>query len=96
MKFKSYFDNFYIVLVGIGYGLLGLETPKSAVSQEWIDGMGSFFSYWYKFKKAKSFEKNLVRERWVKILSANQVTGFLNKLNQNDEKAWFLHFDTDS
>ena len=27
------------MLVGNGLGLLGLETPKSALSQEWIDEM---------------------------------------------------------
>ena len=31
------------MLVGNGRGLLGLETPKSAVSQEWMDEMSWFF-----------------------------------------------------
>ena len=31
------------MLVGNGYGLLGCETPKSAISQEWIDEMSWFF-----------------------------------------------------
>ena len=31
------------MLVRNGHGLLGLETPKSAVSQEWIDEMSWFF-----------------------------------------------------
>ena len=29
-----YFNNFCIMLVGNGHGLLGLETPESAISQE--------------------------------------------------------------
>ena len=48
------------MLVRNGRDLLGLETPKSAVSEEWIDEMSWFFSWWYKFRKAKSFGKNLV------------------------------------
>ena len=33
---KTFFNNFCIVLVGNGGDHLGFETPKSAVSQEWI------------------------------------------------------------
>ena len=68
------------MVVGNGHGLLGLETPKFAVSQEWIDEMSWFFSCWYNVKKAKSFGKNMVPEIWVKMLFANQITGFLNQL----------------
>ena len=78
-KLKVPFNDFCIVLVGNGCGLLGLKTPKSAVSQELIDGISWFFSCWYKFKKAKSFGKNLVPEIWAKMHPANQITGFLNQ-----------------
>ena len=33
MKAKSYFNNFWVVLVKSGHGLQGLGTLKSAVSQ---------------------------------------------------------------
>ena len=42
------------------------------------------FSCWYKFRKAKSFGKNLVPEIWPKMLLANI------SLEQNNEKAWFF------
>ena len=38
-KAKSYFNNFCVVVVKTVCGLLGLETVKSDVSQEWIDEM---------------------------------------------------------
>ena len=34
------------------------------------------FSCWYKFRKPKSFGKNLVPEIWAKMLLAIQITGF--------------------
>ena len=63
-----------------GRGLLGLETSKSSVSQELIDKINRFLTCWYKFKKAKSFGKNLVPEIWVKMHLANQITGLLSQL----------------
>ena len=33
-------------------GLLGLGTQKSAVSQEWINELGSFVACWCKFIEA--------------------------------------------
>ena len=39
MKAKSYFNNFLVVVVKNGCGLLGLKTLKFAVSQELIDEM---------------------------------------------------------
>ena len=42
-----------MVVVKNEYVLLGLGTPKSVVSQEWIDEMSWFFTCWYKFMKAK-------------------------------------------
>ena len=36
-----------MVVVKNGYGLLGLVTLKSALSQEWVDKMGLFFACWY-------------------------------------------------
>ena len=41
------------------------------------------------------FEKNLFPEIWAKILSANQIAGFLNQVispEQINETASFLHF----
>ena len=53
-KAKSYFNNFWVVVVKNGPGFLGLGTLKSTVSQEWIDEISCFFAWWYKFRKAKS------------------------------------------
>ena len=81
------------MLVGNGCGLLGLETPKSAVSQEWNGEMSWFSSCWCKFRKGKSFAKNLDFEIWAKMLSANQIYRIFKStisLGQNDEKAWFF------
>ena len=39
MKAKSYFNNFFVVVIRNGYGFLGFETLKSAVLQEPIDEM---------------------------------------------------------
>ena len=39
MKTKSYFNNFWVVVVKNGRGLEGLGTLKSAVSQGAIDEM---------------------------------------------------------
>ena len=48
-----------------GHGFLGLGTLKSAVSQEWIDQLGWFFAFWYKFMKAKSYCSNY----WVGVVN---------------------------
>ena len=45
------------------------------------------------------FGKNLVPEIWAKMLSSNQIKGFLNQLylqNKMMKKPTFLHIDTDS
>ena len=47
-----------MVVVKNEYVLLCLGTPKSVVSQEWIDEMSWFFTCWYKFRKAKSYFNN--------------------------------------
>ena len=49
--------------------------------------------------KAKSFGKNLVPEKWTKMLLVNQNYRIFEptiSLEQNDEKPDFLHVDTDS
>ena len=53
-----------MVVVKNEYVLLGLGTPKSVVSQEWIDEMSWFFTCWYKFRKAKSYFNN----SWMDML----------------------------
>ena len=55
MKAKSYFNNFLVVVIRNGCGLLCLQTLKSALLQEPIDEVSWFFVYWYKFRKAKSY-----------------------------------------
>ena len=44
-----------MVVVKNGRGLFGLATLKSALSQEWIDEISSFFACGYKSRKAKSY-----------------------------------------
>ena len=41
-----------MVVIKNGRGLLGLGTQKSAVSQEWINELGSFVACWCKFIEA--------------------------------------------
>ena len=53
-----------MVVVKNEYVLLALGTPKSVVSQEWIDEMSWFFTCWYKFRKAKSYFNN----SWMDML----------------------------
>ena len=52
-----------MVVVKNGRGLLRHGTLKSAVSQEWIDELSSFFICWYKFRKGTSYLNN-----WVGVL----------------------------
>ena len=97
-KFKSYFNNFYIVLVRNGHGL---GTLKFAVSQEWIDKMSWFFSCWYKFRKAKRYFNNywvgMVKNEWGFIDHGTLKSGVSHKWF--DEFSifieWFLHANTD-
>ena len=63
-KAKSSFNNFWVVVVKNGCGLLGFVTRKSAVSQESVDEVSWFFVCWYKFRKAKSFFNNF----WVVVV----------------------------
>ena len=63
-KAKSFFNNFWVVVVKNGCGLLGLVTLKSALSQESVDEVSWFFVCWYKFRKAKSFFNNF----WVVVV----------------------------
>ena len=84
-----------------GHGLLGLETLKSTVSQEWTDEISRFFSCWYKLSKAKSFFNNywvgMVKNEWglvdhgtLKLGKCHKWFGELSILIE-----WFLHADSD-
>ena len=53
-----------MAVVKNGCDLLGLETLKSAVSQEWIDQMSWFFACWSKFRRTKSYFDNY----WVAMV----------------------------
>ena len=49
-------------------GFLSHGTQKSAVSQEWIDELSLFFTFWYKFRKAKNYFNNFLGghcQKWV-------------------------------
>ena len=84
-----------------GCGLLGLRTPKAAVSQEWINELGWFFACWYKFMKAKSYFNNY----WVVVVKNGQGLNDRGTLKPGvshkwfDELSrlieWFLHADSD-
>ena len=79
-----------------GCDLLGLETQKSAITQNWID-----FSCWYKFSKAKSHFNNclvgMVKNEWGCIDHGTVISGVSHKWF--DELSvlteWFLHADSD-
>ena len=84
-----------------GRGLLGLGTQKSAVSQEWINELGSFVACWCKFMKAKSYFNNY----WVGVVKNEQglkdcgilKPGILHKWFDALIRLieWFLHADSD-
>ena len=63
---KSYFDNFWVVVVKNGSSILQHfhETLNSPASQEWIDLMSWFFAFCYKFRKAKNYFNN----HWVDMV----------------------------
>ena len=84
-----------------GHGFLGLGTQKSAVSQEWINELGSFVACWCKFMKAKSYFNNywvgVVKKGWglkdhgtLKLGISHKWFDDLSRL-LND----FLHADSD-
>ena len=83
------------------FGLLGLGTLKSAVSQEWIDEMSWFCTYWYKFRKAKCYFNNyrvgMVKNGWGLIDHGSLKSGvshkWFEKLRRLSE--WFFHADSD-
>ena len=58
MKAKNHVNNFVVVVVKNGWGLLGLWALKSAVLQGPINEMSWFFVCWYKFRKPKSYFNN--------------------------------------
>ena len=100
-KAKSYFNNFWMVVIKNGCGLLGLRTLKYAQSQEWINELGWFFACWYKFMKAKSYFNNY----WVGVVKNEQGLKDRGTLKPGtshkwfDELSrlieWFLHADSD-
>ena len=90
-----------------GHGLLGLAGfLKSAVSQEWINGMNWFFACWYKFRKVISCFINswlrMVKNRQFLIYHGTQNHGpyelgvshiWFDELRRIIE--WFVHGDSD-
>ena len=62
-----------MVVIISEHGLLSFGTLKSAVSQEWIDELGWFFTSadWYKFVKAKSYLNNY----WVGVFKNGYSNG---------------------
>ena len=100
-KAKSYFNNFWMVVIKKGCGLLGIGTLKSALSQEWTDESGWFFAWWYKFMKARSYFNNY----WVGVgkngrglkdhgtLKLGLSHKWFDELSRLIE--WFLYADSD-
>ena len=90
-----------MVVIKNGRGLLGLGTQKSAVSQEWINELGSFVACWCKFMKAKSYFNNY----WVGVVKNEQGLKDRGTLKPGtshkwfDELSrlieWFVHVDSD-
>ena len=90
-----------MVVIKNGCGLLGLQTPKAAVSQEWVNELGWFFACWYKFMKAKSYFNNywmgvIKNGRGLKdrrILKPGISHKWFDELSRLIE--WFLHAASD-
>ena len=81
---KSGSNIFWVGMVRNGCGQSGHRTLKSAVSQEWNDGMNWFLAYWCKFKKAKSYSNDF----WVDLVK-NGCSHFMRPQNlQNDFMDW--------
>ena len=57
-KLKVVLIVFWIGTDRNGHGYLGHWTRKSAVSQEWVDQLSWFFTWWYEFRKAYSYFDN--------------------------------------
>ena len=100
-KAKSYFNNFWMLVIKNGCGLLGLGALKSAVSQEWFDGLGWFFACWYKFMKAKSYFNNywvgVVKNGWDLKDRGSLKPGISQKWFDELSRLieWFLHANSD-
>ena len=98
---KSYFSDFWMVVMKNGRGLLGLGTLKSAVSQKWMDKLGWFLACWYKFMQAKSYFNNY----WVGAVKNGQGLKDRATLKPSISHKWFgelkrlielfLHGDSD-
>ena len=74
-----------MVVIKNGRGLLGLGTQKSAVSQEWINELGSFVACWCKFMKAKSYFNNY----WVGVVKNEQGLKDRGTLKPGTSHKWF-------
>ena len=76
-------------MVRNGCGQSSHRTLKLAVSQEWINGMNSFFACWFKLKKAKSDFKDF----WV-CLAQNGQGNLVQETLKSAEwvygMSWFL------
>ena len=85
-KAKSYFNNYWVVIVKNEYGLLSVETLR-------------FFAWWYKFRKAKSYfnncwvgmvknERDLLDHGTLKLGVSHKWLDELISLTK-----WFFHVD---
>ena len=74
-----------MVVIKNGSGLLGLGTQKSAVSQEWINELGSFVACWCKFMKTKSYFNNY----WVGVVKNEQGLKDRGTLKPGTSHKWF-------
>ena len=75
-----------MVVIKNGRGLLGLGTLKSALSQEWINELGSFVACWCKFMKAKSYFNNY----WVGVVKNEQGLKECGTLKPGTSHKWFV------
>ena len=78
-KAKSYFNNFWMVAIKNGHGLLGLGTLKSAVSQEWIDELVCFLLADTNLWKLK-VTLTIIGWIWSKIGEALKIVGLSNQV----------------
>ena len=75
-----------MVVIKNGHDLLGLGTQKSAVSQEWINELGSFVTCSCKFMKAKSYLNNY----WVGVVKNKQGLKDRGTLKPGTSHKWFV------
>ena len=83
-----------MVVAKNGRGLLGLATLKSAVYQEWIDGMSLFFVYWYRYREAK-VTLIIIGWVWSKMGEVVFIMALLNQVYLTNDMINWINWSND-